>query len=123
MAFIYDSLEEDEHGGGCCGITHLHEFPNRGSNSISACVEFVQNSVDNGLVSAHNDLGWIAKEKIKAKDMRHLFEVVLSETQIEEWRDAVEDCDFVEVNSFLNTKSGKRCHVFHLETNRPESEK
>lgn len=124
MEDLLDELATEDHGGCCCGMTHLFEFP-APDGTIADRVAVIQDGVDRILQNAYNDLGWLAKEKYASdgSDMRHCVEVVVTASQKVGWQEALVDCGFTEVFSFVNSKSGNRCFVYLLETNRPESEK
>lgn len=126
MAFYIDDVDDlaaEEHGGSCCGMTHLFEFPAADGTLAQRC-KIVQNGIDRILKNAYDDLPftWKAKFEDGGSDMRHCIEVVITASQKVGWQEPLVDSGFTEVFSFVNSKSGNRCYVYLLETNRPENE-
>lgn len=115
-----EGLRTPDHGGQCCGMTHIHTFP-----SIDATVEqkaeWINKAIDNkiaGMVCDDEDC--FCDQPKYADEVRHCFEVVLAESQLSGWCEALEKVGFKQVYSFLNTNSGNECSVFLFETNRPK---
>lgn len=105
----------NEHGGGCCGIQHINEFPSSNVYTPKARREMIAEAVAEAISEYDDDDRDLA-------DWRCALEVVLAEYQIPGWRKPLEDSGFREVFSFLNDNSGNRCYVFYLETNKPAEE-
>jgi hypothetical protein len=109
-AAVY-GLDIEEHGGECCGMRHLHGFPDN-----EATPEERENWLKNAVFNCIESYG-------DAEDVEHLWrsciEVVLNEHQLSDWCAILEKQGFKQVFSFLNSNSGNECHVFMLETNRP----
>lgn len=88
----------DDHGGECCGITHLHNFWD----------------VSPGDTFYHVD--GILKDIRSDKNLPHLVEVVLNSPQkVGGKREkAILDHGFKLVNSFRNGNSNNMCYIYHL---------
>lgn len=91
-------LYTDEHGGGCCGITHLNNFWDVSS-------EYTFDHVDEALKDIRSD-----------KNLPHLVEVVLNSPQkVGGKREkAILDHGFKLVNSFRNGNTDNMCYIYHL---------
>jgi hypothetical protein len=82
------------HGGGCCGITHIRDF-----------LYFVDNDIQS------------LNSNIPSKGVtNHLYEVVLTEHQVRQkpaLLAALKAKQFRLVSQFRNKNSGNICYVFH----------
>ena len=127
-------ISQEDHGGSCCGISHLHGFPVKGAPA-GKIIYYDENR--NYIVGGRNtepEKVWDEErvatrlkslmqhtvrvvsdcdEDEDCKGFTHLFEVVLAGNQIDDWRSAVEAAGFRQVNEFLNSNSGNDCYVFH----------
>jgi hypothetical protein len=118
-------LEREEHGGGCCGITHLYNFPFGDTHSLEQKKAGLQKEIDYAVMRHRYADDWIERREDGeddidiAKDWRHAIEVILNEHQLQHWNDVLEAVGFKQVFSFLNNNSGNECFVYYLETNRP----
>lgn len=121
-------LEISSHGGECCGIRHLHCFPDSGdfeSDGESMTPENMRAVVQDGLDSILKSLpyaGATNAERVNNKDARIAVECVLNTGQRDNqgWGEVLNEMGFSEVFSFQNTNSGNRCHVYYKEINRPK---
>lgn len=90
------------HGGECCGITNIYNFPVY-SEEARLDVERQINSICRNRPSG-------------------LIEIVLIDRQLGPaggWAAAIEDFGFVLVSRFLNSNHGNWCNVFHLKYGQP----
>lgn len=141
------SLVINGHGGGCCGIKHLHSFGNY-HTSDGTKEEFILAMLDKVVLGyrpkTNNPFGCscdgcmrryntrAANEKItidelkekllleldeKRKNWKTAVECVLNGMQYSVWKEPLERCGFKEVFSFKNSNSGHMCHVFYGTTN------
>ncbi len=102
-------MDIEPHGGFCCGITHLYNFPSTGVSEASRADKIAK---------------WVAAAKKVYKDdgakvgpdWHSAIEAVINEIQLDNWRKPLEANGFKEVFSFHNSNSGNRCYVFYLET-------
>lgn len=107
------------HGGGCCGITHLYNFPlfsSLGAATDDERIGWIRSAINQ--IIDDQDYVDADGEQTEAKNFRHAVEVVLAWDQLNEWRSALETVGFQEVFSFTNDNSGNRCHVFFIQTGR-----
>lgn len=91
-------LSYDDHGGECCGITHIWDF-----HSVEP---------KDTLVELNKVIGKICERVYKP----HLVEVVLNAPQkVGGKREkALLDLGFKEVNNFVNGNTDNKCFVYHL---------
>jgi hypothetical protein len=102
-------LYDNEHGGGCCGMTHLSEFPE------------IEDMLDEDYrIPTVKERSDFIRSSISSGGHKHCYEIVLTDSQLKYWRSAVRMAGFRRVNRFLNSNSGNYCNVFHLTTNQPQ---
>lgn len=116
------TLDRSYHGGGCCGMQHLHGFYTPYQWTDEHKRQFLQEGIDSVFDSFAEGGEWEERE-CDGEDVRSSWrcciEVVLNEQQLGYWAETLEAAGFKQVYSFLNHNSGNECHVFLLETNRP----
>ncbi len=82
-----------DHGGECCGMTHIHNFGN------------------------HQALDqWVVDRALEDHPKEHLFEVVLTDQQVSDnpvLVKGLKDRGFKLVSRFRNANSGNYCNVLH----------
>lgn len=83
-----------EHGGGCCGINHIHNIPTFTEKNKKDL-----KNVTRGLKIEH--IG--------------LIEIILTTRKSYKWHDAVKDIGYKEVSRFRNPKTGNTCIVYHYD--------
>ena len=122
---------KEEHGGGCCGITHIHTFPtyNEYSNgrerkyyTNEQLEELFISSIDSIIGEFHEENDYWddvdSSSSDRLEDGAHLIEVVLNEHQARWddyfWMKVLKHRGFTLVNTFVNTNSDNCCYVFHL---------
>jgi hypothetical protein len=112
------SLTITDHGGGCCGITHLSGFGSYTDKYLKDQKLNRRNMIAEAVMEI------CAKEYGTDDDVssstfmkhRHCVEVVLSERQVEEWDKPLRLEGFAPVFSFENANSGNVCFVYMYET-------
>lgn len=112
------SLTITDHGGGCCGVTHLSGFGSFTENYLK------QQRLNRRAMIAEAIVEVCSKEYGAEDDTpgstfmkhRHCIEVVLSERQVEEWDRVLRLEGFAPVFSFENANSGNVCFVYMFET-------
>jgi hypothetical protein len=91
-----------DHGGGCCGITHLWSFavdPNtRWNQGHGTYLDRLD-----AKIAEHNEL----------RGGHRILEVVLNDNQYPNWHDRLVDRGFVMVTEFRNSNSGHVCRIYH----------
>jgi hypothetical protein len=90
-------LEHREHGGGCCGISHISEFAYEEEDEVP------------DYKGEEEDIARMLADGPRT----HLFEIVLAGTQIKNRRAMLKRLGFREVTRFRNSNSGNICYVFH----------
>jgi hypothetical protein len=106
-------LTHDAHGGGCCGITHLSEFPvapQTESATVGEKVRWIRGAVEELVESEYDE----ACDSAHPEKWRCAVEAVLTDQQLPCWREALEVVGFRLVVSFVNDNSGNTCNVFYL---------
>lgn len=114
---IHD-MKIDEHGGGCCGIIHLHEFPTGYQVPAAERDEFLKRQLQRVLDSRPTggcDCGDC--DYIEPGDFITGIECVLADVQMGVWAEVLEANGFKNVFSFHNSNSGNECNVFYLAQN------
>lgn len=95
-----------EHGGDCCGITHLHDFP---------CTGMSEKDRIERLRSEIKDLVTPEFPPLSGKSgFLHAVEAVLITSQLPMWERPLRKVGFRPVFSFKNGNSGNICTVFYL---------
>lgn len=98
---------EEDHGGGCCGMTHVYEFPDLKTD----CTE-----KGNREAAIDGFLSTVTQTDTRhyANTGSHLYEVVLLDSQLRSgWLYVLQKAGFRRVSRFLNSNSGNICNVFH----------
>jgi hypothetical protein len=114
LADGFTGLNVNGHGGSCCGIKHIHEFPTGGlPNQWS--LEQRLGWINKAVVEAVEHCGSYDDEFDSESAWHVACEVVLIDEQLPHWEEALKQVGFKEVFSFLNDNSGNICHVFYLE--------
>lgn len=110
---VYEELEISEHVS-CCGISHIHEFPSSDKGAtIAQRVSFIKEAVD----KVKSNAAEYCNEDENEDSAHHCVEATLASYQLPNWEEALLEVGFKKTFSFLNSKSGNVCNVYHLETN------
>jgi len=108
-------LVNNDHGGHCCGIQHVHTFltgyGQLASSTKEDRVDWIKKAIDNAAACANDTAEYDDEE------FPFAIEVVLTTHQCGEWRESLEECGFKEVFSFRNGNSENVCHVFFYGAN------
>jgi len=119
-----------EHGGGCCGISHVSNFPYECSPIWETALdrtldesyrEIRENVLQNYIDTISSRRGWhdespLPEELPKNWKVNHLIKVVLTDQQMLMWAETLKKKGFRLVTRFLNSNSGNHCNVLHLTT-------
>lgn len=98
----------DDHGGACCGLSHLHEFPAR------ADIDLVKRKIERELVELSRAAAYDyegADEKIPWKVFGHAIEVVLTDAQMQVWSQDLKKFGFKLCYRWKNDNSGNHCNL------------
>jgi hypothetical protein len=135
-------MYQTSHGGWCCGMTHIHGFPTRPSDTMSAQTRLTSQQVTarniaSPVYSLRRNHGFPEqtalarlKEIIRGieegtpQDLTDVYvyqaarpmgciEVVLTNNQCQYWQDTLLTLGFRIVNTFVNSNSTRRIKVFH----------
>ena len=113
----YHGLIINGHGGSCCGINHIWDFPAGYSFSatIAEKVEFIRQAVSNCLRQYADNRDRFYGEF--DEDKWHMaIEVVLVSGQLSTWQEALLEVGFTRIYEFPNSNSGNTCYIFMLTT-------
>lgn len=124
------ALSIQTHGGRCCGIKTIWNFPYEPS---STCEATSKKPFDKGIDyygrGVRKDFDWFcdkapredAKSRlirkidyIKKKRPQHLIEVVLGKYQKQKWGTTIQELGFKLVTTFKNSNTGCTLYVYHL---------
>lgn len=124
------------HGGGCCGIRHIHSFGNYmgGMSREDFILKALDSIVKAKLPDNQSNIvfmpGCSCLSCVRARETRDpvrykkrqeewitAVECVLAGDQYKTWKKPLERCGFKEVFSFKNSNSRNMCHVFYGVTN------
>lgn len=115
----FDFLSQSDHGGGCCGISHVSGFRSTFSTTKEG-QHLLEEDVDL-LLKCLEDSELF--DKLFDSAHYHLIEIVLTDEQIEDRKELVKKlkkAGFKLVSRFLNGNSGNFCNVLHWRQNRLE---
>lgn len=115
----WPELEVEKHGGGCCGRFHISNFPEVGEhinalpNALADKISNVEVALKQGAVDLHIEYGECDDEDcITGDEYSFCAEVVLVDSQLDDWQAALLLTGFKKVHEFRNSNSGNMCHVF-----------
>lgn len=119
-------MDTECHGGGCCGVNHIFNFPynpeatddQRISQIKAAIAEIIDNYDIDYDCDCEYDRACNCYEAAVA-NWSCACECVLTTLQLTQWRQPLETVGFREVHSFYNSNSGNTCHVFYFTTKGP----
>lgn len=100
----------EPHGGGCCGMTHIRDFYTSVSFDMKRLATCINTTLDE--LRADNGID-------DDKPFGHLFEVVLTDQQMQTYSEAMKEKGFRLVNRFYNANSGNYCNILHLAVHQP----
>lgn len=126
------SMKLSFHGGNCCGIKVIHGFMWGGPADYEEKLKDVPQPPDEGeqyIDPEYTRFYWKSRpvetgltrfkvylEYCKKHRPNGIVEVVFADFQIEDtkWEQVLYDHGFKKVNSCLNSNSGNRIHIYHL---------
>lgn len=119
-------MSHDKHGGGCCGMFHIHSFPASMPFAVMKTpADFIKREVKAGIVANYEayyeseDCGCECCDNgpdAGPEDMEYVCDAVLAEYQYYLWKQPLLDAGFKLVGSFTNSNSTNECSIFHLNT-------
>lgn len=101
------------HGGGCCGVSHIHLFTGRPSDMPRY-----------GSPRGHTKEGQFKAALTSIRASRHsgLIEAILLPEQVRNWETVLLEAGFKNVKQFYNSNTGNRLNVYHLAYGRMNKE-
>lgn len=100
----------DEHGGGCCGVSHIFDFP-----TLSVDKDEVEhlNDIISSLLKSLKDINRDENtdDPLWSGEFSHLFEIVLTDSQMDIWAKTLKEKGFKYVTRWLNDNSGNYCNL------------
>ena len=113
-------MHYSEHGGDCCGRSHIIDFHCRAADTgtdrkkrLDQVIEDRQQELIQEWESRNYDDDTDESETWQGP-FKHCYEVVLAEYQHGMWNQILLDRGFKEVVTFENDNSGNVCHVYML---------
>lgn len=105
-------MKTDHHGGGCCGVTHLHNFGDYTTPRVVAELDRILQ---------------LAKDFRERKNdgtfyetgFSHLYEVVLTDYQMREWAPILKERGFKLGPRWYNSNSGNYCTMLFFNAHGP----
>jgi len=98
----------DQHGGGCCGISHVYWFPERADEAW----------LDREIKGAIGDIEWENQVDVEVGDRQrwrgkfgHAIEVCLTDDQMMVWAETLKKKGFKLGLRWLNDSSGNYCNL------------
>lgn len=103
----------EEHGGSCCGITHIFDFHRYSEVRERELLRGMENGRD--AIAEDNDEFFDEDGNRNNKKVHHLFEVALTDQQLIDddsaWACALKRLGFKHVARFMNSNSGNYCNL------------
>lgn len=117
------SLLRETHGGRCCGIHHIWNFPLGTFHTPAERTAMVQQLVDESSQYQFDTYDGDSEEDTSEDTYQTAVECVLTDGQLNQgWRDTLIDFGFKPVFRFHNNNSGNDCTVFYYGINNAELE-
>lgn len=118
---IYYGLFLEDHGGKCCGVKHLHSFPefaDRDDPTAERKVEWVKKACADAIdMTDYDDEDFDEEDQVGRRASWHVaVEVILSENQWEQWEKVVLAAGFKAVYDFVNSNTDNVCRVYLFTT-------
>ena len=109
-------FEISEHGGSCCGASHIENFPFVGTKEegdvyedlLTRNIELSLDQLTDNWVEGHMEYDGDTDEDIEPERpdvFHHLFEVILTRHQRQSWHDRLIKRGFVEGVSWVNSNT------------------
>ncbi len=111
----------EDHGGCCCGISHLYEFPLLADKAwLDREVDHWMESLDKSHRENNREYNYYNDEGVDTIPQNfkfsHLIEVTLTDHQLIPWKDLLKKKGFRHVSRHLNHNSGNYVNLLLLET-------
>lgn len=102
------NIKFKDHGGDCCGITHIYNFSDDGCYYSTKSLEAEWKQVVDYLENRYGDMHCGGT---------HVFEIVLTDEQLNMnnkfFKKKLEEKGFQLVNSFVNANTDNKVNIFH----------
>lgn len=119
----YYPPEVELHGGKCCGRFHIHNFPFLGAKyrtdaALADKIAAVEDAKERGATKLYVEYGERYDEEndeyfdFDMAEASYVAEIVLTQSQLPDWHEALLAAGFESVYEFKNSNSGNICHVF-----------
>lgn len=96
------------HGGECCGISHVHDFPDRANARwLDDQIDLAISEVEDAAI----DRAYFDGEKKRRGKFGHAIEVVLTDDQMIVWAETLKKKGFKLGLRWLNDNSGNYCNL------------
>jgi predicted house-cleaning noncanonical NTP pyrophosphatase (MazG superfamily) len=114
------SFETEDHGGECCGVSHIFNFTpltsvlnrtTRHYESKTLNDEEMEKMISNKMLSQIQDIIEHKEDEDDPDEFGHLFEVVLTDKQMVNFAPLLQKMGFVRVYRFLNDNSTNYCNL------------
>jgi hypothetical protein len=112
-------MELEQHGGECCGVTHIFDFRNTSDAEVRRFKldvegflkwQYDDNQIDGFEIEPDPD-GW--EDRPSKRKFSCVLEACLTDTQMMFWAPHLKEAGFKVVNRFLNSNSGNVVNVLH----------
>lgn len=121
-------MEYNEHGGCCCGMSHIYSFPHAEDKGINALGNLIKEGIEeieeSRLRSLKEEGDEDGEEVLDApwKVFGHLIEVVLTDWQMSSgWSSVLKEKGFKLGPRWFNDNSGNYCNLLTYQTKEPET--
>lgn len=107
-----------EHGGQCCGISHVYDFPDRADKN------WLDNEVTNAFSDLERDREEYYNDNGEAPPWRtfgHCVEICLTDWQMGIWASTLKEYGFSLHTRWKNDNSGNYCNLLSYRTKTPSS--
>lgn len=117
----FEWLRHQHHGGRCCGMIHIHNFPPfsylNEKQKAQITPENVKKHIHKCVLASYGKRrAWTLKCDLPSAKWNSLVEAVLTDSQLDGgWRPILAEAGFKEVSRFFNSNSGNYCTVLHYQ--------
>lgn len=116
-------MNTEEHGGACCGMTHVYGFPHIPSKqALNVMLQIISDRVY-FLEGEKADYYYENNIEIPWKIFGHCIEVVLTDSQManQGWAPLLKGKGFKLCDRWFNDNSGNYCNLLTYKTKEPET--
>lgn len=119
LQLTQNALGYAEHGGGCCGIYHIHGFGfiDSLSPTLDCRKRIIEKAVADCIADYDGNTDIFTGEDCDEDSWQMAIECILVNSQLPGWQEALEACGFTMVKSWDNSNSGNTCNMFIKGTN------